>query len=306
MDIGTVQNVDIDGQMREAFLDYAMSVIVARALPDARDGLKPVHRRILFAMSELGMRSNTAYKKSARIVGEVLGKYHPHGDMAVYDAMSRMVQDFSMRYPLIDGQGNFGSVDGDAPAAMRYTEARLGPMAEELLADIDKNTVDFSDNFDGSLREPTVLAARLPNLLLNGSVGIAVGMATNIPPHNLRELCNAINYLIEHYDQVDDVSVDDLMAFLPGPDFPTGGIIVGADTIKQMYSTGRGRLIVRGQAHVEEAKNGRYNILITEIPYQINKTTLIERIADLAREGRLDSISDLRDESDRRGMSIVL
>ena len=306
MDIGTVQNVDIDGQMREAFLDYAMSVIVARALPDARDGLKPVHRRILFAMSELGMRSTTAYKKSARIVGEVLGKYHPHGDMAVYDAMARMVQDFSMRYPLIDGQGNFGSVDGDAPAAMRYTEARLGPMAEELLADIDKNTVDFSDNFDGSLREPTVLAARLPNLLLNGSVGIAVGMATNIPPHNLRELCNAINYLIDHYDQVDDVSVDDLMAFLPGPDFPTGGIIVGADTIKQMYSTGRGRLSVRGQAHIEEAKNGRYNIIITEIPYQINKTTLIERIADLAREGRLDSISDLRDESDRRGMSIVL
>ncbi|MHB0989479.1 MAG: DNA gyrase subunit A [Bellilinea sp.] len=306
MDIGTVQNVDIDGQMREAFLDYAMSVIVARALPDARDGLKPVHRRILFAMSELGMRSTTAYKKSARIVGEVLGKYHPHGDMAVYDAMARMVQDFSMRYPLIDGQGNFGSVDGDAPAAMRYTEARLGPMAEELLADIDKNTVDFSDNFDGSLREPTVLAARLPNLLLNGSVGIAVGMATNIPPHNLRELCNAINYLIDHYDQVDDVSVDDLMAFLPGPDFPTGGIIVGADTIKQMYSTGRGRLIVRGQAHIEEAKSGRYNIIITEIPYQINKTTLIERIADLAREGRLDAISDLRDESDRRGMSIVL
>jgi DNA gyrase subunit A len=306
MDIGTVQNVDIDGQMREAFLDYAMSVIVARALPDARDGLKPVHRRILFAMSELGMRSNTSYKKSARIVGEVLGKYHPHGDMAVYDAMARMVQDFSMRYPLIDGQGNFGSVDGDAPAAMRYTEARLGATAEELLADIDKNTVDFSDNFDGSLKEPTVLPSRLPNLLLNGSVGIAVGMATNVPPHNLRELCNAINYLIDHYDQADDVSVDDLMAFLPGPDFPTGGIILGTDTIKQMYSTGRGRLIVRGQAHIEEAKNGRFNIIITEIPYQINKTTLIERIADLAREGRLDSISDLRDESDRRGMSIVL
>ncbi len=306
MDIGTVQNVDIDGQMREAFLDYAMSVIVARALPDARDGLKPVHRRILFAMSELGMRSNTSYKKSARIVGEVLGKYHPHGDMAVYDAMARMVQDFSMRYPLIDGQGNFGSIDGDAPAAMRYTEARLGATAEELLADIDKNTVDFSDNFDGSLKEPTVLPSRLPNLLLNGSVGIAVGMATNVPPHNLRELCNAINYLIDHYDQADDVSVDDLMAFLPGPDFPTGGIILGTDTIKQMYSTGRGRLIVRGQAHIEEAKNGRFNIIITEIPYQINKTTLIERIADLAREGRLDSISDLRDESDRRGMSIVL
>ena len=306
MDIGTIQTVDIDGQMRAAFLDYAMSVIVARALPDARDGLKPVHRRILFAMSELGMRSNTAYKKSARIVGEVLGKYHPHGDMSVYDAMARMVQDFSMRYPLVDGQGNFGSVDGDPPAAMRYTEARLGPMAEELLADIDKNTVDFADNFDGSLKEPLVLPARLPNLLLNGSVGIAVGMATNIPPHNLRELCNAINYLIDHYDQMDEVSVDDLMAFLPGPDFPTGGIIVGAETIKQMYSTGRGRLIVRGQAHVEEAKSGRFNIIITEIPYQINKTTLIERIADLAREGRLDSISDLRDESDRRGMSIVL
>ncbi|HWR67042.1 MAG TPA: DNA gyrase subunit A [Bellilinea sp.] len=306
MEIGTIQSVDIDGQMREAFLDYAMSVIVARALPDARDGLKPVHRRILFAMSELGMRSNTPYKKSARIVGEVLGKYHPHGDMSVYDAMARMVQDFSMRYPLIDGQGNFGSVDGDPPAAMRYTEARLGTMAEELLSDIDKNTVDFTDNFDGSLKEPLVLPARLPNLLLNGSVGIAVGMATNIPPHNLRELCNAINYLIDHYDQMDEVSVDDLMAFLPGPDFPTGGIIVGAETIKQMYSTGRGRLIVRGQAHAEEAKNGRFNIIITEIPYQINKTTLIERIADLAREGRLDSISDLRDESDRTGMSIVL
>ncbi len=306
MEIGTVQNVDIDGQMREAFLDYAMSVIVARALPDARDGLKPVHRRILFAMSELGMRSNTAYKKSARIVGEVLGKYHPHGDMAVYDAMARMVQDFSMRYPLIDGQGNFGSIDGDAPAAMRYTEARLGQMAEELLADIDKNTVDFTDNFDGSLKEPTVLPARLPNLLLNGSVGIAVGMATNIPPHNLRELCNAINYLIDHYDTMDDVSVDELLTFLPGPDFPTGGIIVGSETIKQMYSTGRGRLIVRGQAHIEETKTGRFNIIITEIPYQINKTTLIERIADLVREGRLDQISDLRDESDRRGMSIVL
>lgn len=306
MDIGTVQNVDIDGQMREAFLDYAMSVIVARALPDARDGLKPVHRRILFAMSELGMRSNTPYKKSARIVGEVLGKYHPHGDMAVYEAMARMVQDFSMRYPLIDGQGNFGSIDGDAPAAMRYTEARLGQMAEELLADIDKNTVDFTDNFDGSLQEPVVLPARLPNLLLNGSVGIAVGMATNIPPHNLRELCNAINYLIDHYDTMDDVSVDELLTFLPGPDFPTGGIIVGSETIKQMYSTGRGRLIVRGQAHIEETKNGRFNIIITEIPYQINKTTLIERIAELAREGRLDQISDLRDESDRRGMSIVL
>lgn len=306
MDIGTIQPVDIDEQMRSAYLDYAMSVIVARALPDARDGLKPVHRRILFAMQELGIRANSAYKKSARIVGEVLGKYHPHGDMAVYDAMARMAQDFSMRYPLIDGQGNFGSIDGDAPAAMRYTEARLNAMAEEMLADIDKDTVDFVDNFDGSLREPVVLPARLPNLLLNGSAGIAVGMATNIPPHNLRELTDALIYLIDHYDQMDEVSIEDLMRFLPGPDFPTGGVIVGQEAIRQMYTTGRGRLTVRGQAHIEEVRGGRYQITITEIPFQVNKTSLIERIAELAREGRLDAISDLRDESDRRGMSIVI
>lgn len=306
MDIGTIQPVDIDEQMRSAYLDYAMSVIVARALPDARDGLKPVHRRILFAMQELGIRANSAYKKSARIVGEVLGKYHPHGDMAVYDAMARMAQDFSMRYPLIDGQGNFGSIDGDAPAAMRYTEARLNAMAEEMLADIDKDTVDFVDNFDGSLREPVVLPARLPNLLLNGSAGIAVGMATNIPPHNLRELTDALVYLIDHYDQMDEVSIEDLMRFLPGPDFPTGGVIVGQEAIRQMYTTGRGRLTVRGQAHIEEMRGGRYQIVITEIPFQVNKTSLIERIAELAREGRLDAISDLRDESDRRGMSIVI
>lgn len=306
MDIGTIQPVDIDEQMRSAYLDYAMSVIVARALPDARDGLKPVHRRILFAMQELGIRANSAYKKSARIVGEVLGKYHPHGDMAVYDAMARMAQDFSMRYPLIDGQGNFGSIDGDAPAAMRYTEARLNAMAEEMLADIDKDTVDFVDNFDGSLREPVVLPARLPNLLLNGSAGIAVGMATNIPPHNLRELTDALIYLIDHYDQMDEVSIEDLMRFLPGPDFPTGGVIVGQEAIRQMYTTGRGRLTVRGQAHIEEVRGGRYQITITEIPFQVNKTSLIERIAELAREGRLDVISDLRDESDRRGMSIVI
>ncbi|MEW6179482.1 MAG: DNA gyrase subunit A [Chloroflexota bacterium] len=306
MDIGTVQPVDIDEQMRSAYLDYAMSVIVARALPDARDGLKPVHRRILYAMQELGLRANSAYKKSARIVGEVLGKYHPHGDMAVYDAMARMAQDFSMRYPLVDGQGNFGSIDGDAPAAMRYTEARLNAMAEEMLADIDKDTVDFTDNFDGSLREPVVLPARLPNLLLNGSAGIAVGMATNIPPHNLRELADALIYLIDHYDQLDEVSIEDLMRYLPGPDFPTGGVIVGQETIRQMYTTGRGRLTVRGQAHIEEMRGGRYQIVITEIPFQVNKTSLIERIADLAREGRLDAISDLRDESDRRGMSIVI
>ena len=292
--------------MRRSYLDYAMSVIVGRALPDIRDGLKPVHRRILYAMSDMGIHSNTAYKKSARIVGEVLGKYHPHGDTAVYDSMARMAQDFSLRYLLIDGQGNFGSIDGDSPAAMRYTEARLHAHAEEMLADLDKDTVNFVDNFDGSLQEPDVLPARLPNLLLNGSSGIAVGMATSIPPHNLREITGAIDYLIDNYDRVEDVSVEELMKFVQGPDFPTGGIIVGKDNILQAYSTGRGRLIVRGMAHIEEMKGNRYQIVITEIPYQINKTTLIERIADLAREGKLDAVSDLRDESDRRGMSIVI
>lgn len=306
MDSGSIQHVDIDEQMRTAYLDYAMSVIVARAIPDARDGLKPVHRRILYAMSDMGIHSNTAYKKSARIVGEVLGKYHPHGDSAVYDAMARMAQDFSMRYCLVDGQGNFGSIDGDAPAAMRYTEARLASMAEEILVDIDKNTIEFVDNFDGSLKEPAVLPSRVPNLLLNGSSGIAVGMATSIPPHNLGELTGAIDYMIDHYDNIDDVSIDDLMKFIQGPDFPTGGVIVGRDSISQAYSTGRGRLVVRGMAHIEELKGNRYQIIITEIPYQINKTNLIERIADLARTGKLDAISDLRDESDRRGMSIVI
>lgn len=306
MDFGSVQNVDLDEQMRTAYLDYAMSVIVARALPDARDGLKPVHRRILYAMSDMGIRSNTPYKKSARIVGEVLGKYHPHGDLAVYDAMARMAQDFSMRYPLIDGQGNFGSIDGDSPAAMRYTEARLNPLAEEMLADLDKNTIDFTDNFDGSLKEPSVLPARIPNLLLNGSSGIAVGMATSIPPHNLKELTGAIDYMIDQYENIDDISIEDLMKFIQGPDFPTGGVIVGRDSIMQAYSTGRGRLVVRGMAHIEELKGNRFQIVITEIPYQINKTNLIERIADLARAGKLDAISDLRDESDRRGMSIVI
>jgi len=306
MDQSTIQSVDIDEQMRTAYLDYAMSVIVSRALPDARDGLKPVHRRILFAMDELSMRSNGPYKKSARIVGEVLGKYHPHGDSSVYDAMARMVQDFSMRYPLIDGQGNFGSVDGDAPAAMRYTEARMGKMAEEMMADIDKNTVDFIDNFDGSLKEPTVLPSRLPNLLLNGSSGIAVGMATNIPPHNLNEVIRAIVYVIDNYDNIEEITIDQLMEFIPGPDFPTGGIIVGNDTIKQAYSTGRGKLTIRGVAHIEEMKGGRNSIIITEIPYQVNKSSLIERIAELAREEKIDAITDLRDESDRRGMSIVI
>ncbi|HEX6303165.1 MAG TPA: DNA gyrase subunit A [Anaerolineales bacterium] len=306
MDIGTVQNVDIDDQMRSAYLDYAMSVIVSRALPDARDGLKPVHRRILYAMHDMGIRSNSPYRKSARIVGEVLGKYHPHGDAAVYDAMARMAQDFSMRYPLIDGQGNFGSIDGDAPAAMRYTEARMDAMAEEMLTDIDQNTVDFVDNFDGSLQEPGVLPARLPNLLLNGSAGIAVGMATNIPPHNLRELVAAVTTVIDNYDRIDEITVEDLIKILPGPDFPTGGVIVGDEGIRSTYSTGRGRIVLRGLAHIEEMSGGRYRIVITEIPFQLNKTTLIERIADLARSGKLDDISDLRDESDRQGMSIII
>lgn len=306
MEIGDTQNVDINQEMRSAYLDYAMSVIVARALPDARDGLKPVHRRILYAMHDMGIRATGAHKKSARIVGEVLGKYHPHGDSAVYESMARMAQDFSLRYPLVDGQGNFGSIDGDSPAAMRYTEARMDKLAEEMLVDIDKNTVDFTANFDDSLKEPSVLPSRLPNLLLNGSSGIAVGMATNIPPHNLKELSNALLYMIDHYDNVDEIGVEELMEFVPGPDFPTGGIIVGREGIVQAYSTGKGRIIMRGAAHIEEIRNGRFRIVITEIPYQINKTSLLERIASLAREGKIDSISDLRDESDRRGMSIVV
>ncbi|MFZ5922394.1 MAG: DNA gyrase subunit A [Chloroflexota bacterium] len=306
MEIGTIQQVDIDRQMRDAFLDYAMSTIVARALPDARDGLKPVHRRILFAMHELGIRANSPYKKSARIVGEVLGKYHPHGDVAVYDSMARMAQDFSMRYLLVDGQGNFGSIDGDAPAAMRYTEARISRLAEELLADIEKDTVDFAPNFDDSLEEPTVLPSRIPNLLLNGTSGIAVGMATNIPPHNLRELANAVIYLIDNFDQADDIPSEALLEHIPGPDFPTGGLIVGREGILQAYSFGKGRIVMRGVAHIEEMKGGRFQIVITEIPYQVNKASLIERIAELVREERIDAISDLRDESDQRGMSIVI
>ncbi|GAI87201.1 unnamed protein product, partial [marine sediment metagenome] len=273
MEIGIVRNVDIDEQMRSAYLDYAMSVIVARALPDARDGLKPVHRRILYAMHDMGMRSNTPHRKSARIVGEVLGKYHPHGDLAVYYAMARMAQDFSMRYLLVDGQGNFGSIDGDAPAAMRYTEARLARMAEDMLVDIDKETVDFKDSFDGSLQEPDVLPSKIPNLLLNGSSGIAVGMSTNVPPHNLNELVAALTYMIERYDQIDDVTIVDLIKLLPGPDFPTGGVIIGDEGIRQAYSTGRGRIVLRGLAMIEEMRAGRYRIVITEIPYQLNKNT---------------------------------
>ncbi|MFQ5613231.1 MAG: DNA gyrase subunit A [Anaerolineae bacterium] len=306
MDIGKVKAVDIDQEMRAAYLDYAMSVIVSRALPDARDGLKPVHRRILYAMHDMGLRSDRPYRKSARIVGEVLGKYHPHSDAAVYDAMARMAQDFSMREELVDGQGNFGSIDGDSPAAMRYTEARLTPIAQELLADINKDTVDWTDNFDASLQEPTVLPARLPNLLLNGTSGIAVGMATNIPPHNLSELCDAISYLIDRYDEIDEVTVDELMNFIKGPDFPTGATIIGQEGLSNAYATGRGRVTMRAVAEIEEVRGNRHRIIVTEIPFQINKASLVERIADLARKGRLKDIADLRDESDRRGLRVVI
>jgi len=292
--------------MREAYLDYAMSVIVSRALPDARDGLKPVHRRILYAMYDMGLRSNRPYKKSARIVGEVLGKYHPHGDTAVYDAMVRMAQDFSMRYPLVDGQGNFGSIDGDGPAAMRYTEARLASIAESMLQDIEKDTVDWLPNFDDSLLEPAVLPALLPNLLVNGSSGIAVGMATNIPPHNLSEIADAVAYVIDRWDHLDEVSIEELMRIVHGPDFPTGGLILGYDGIRQAYATGKGRIVMRAVTAIEEVSGGRYRIVVHEIPYQVNKSALIERIADLVRNGRLGGISDLRDESDRSGLRIVI
>lgn len=306
MDIGLVRQIDIESEMRVAYLDYAMSVIVARALPDARDGLKPVHRRVLYAMHDMGLRPTAPYKKSARIVGEVLGKYHPHGDAAVYETMARMAQDFSMRYPLVDGQGNFGSIDGDSPAAMRYTEARLARIAEEMLVDIDKDTVDWIDNFDASLQEPQVLPARLPNLLLNGTSGIAVGMATNIPPHNLGEVCDAIAYLIDRYDEYDDVAVADLMQFVKGPDFPTGGLILGREGIEAAYGTGKGRVVMRAVAQIEEMKGGRHRIVVSEIPYQVNKATLVEKIAELVREDKIKDVADLRDESDRRGLSIVI
>jgi len=295
-----VTPVPIEEEMKRSYIDYAMSVIVGRALPDVRDGLKPVHRRILYAMYELGLLHNRPYKKSARIVGEVLGKYHPHGDAAVYDALVRMVQDFSMRYPLIDGQGNFGSIDGDAAAAMRYTEARLAEIAEEMLADIEKETVDFVPNFDDSLKEPGVLPAKLPNLLINGSSGIAVGMATNIPPHNLSEVCDAIALMIDN----PDASLAELMQVIRGPDFPTGACILGRKGIVQAYTTGRGTIKLRGKAHIEEGKKGR--IVITEIPYMVNKARLIESIAELVRNKKIDGISDIRDESDREGMRIVV
>jgi DNA gyrase subunit A len=309
MELGIVRKIDIDHEMQQSYLDYAMSVIVARALPDARDGLKPVQRRILYAMYDMGIRADTAYKKSARIVGEVLGKYHPHGDSAVYEAMARMAQDFSLRTLLVDGQGNFGSVDGDPPAAMRYTEARLTSAALDILFDLNKNTVDFVPNFDDTLEEPGVLPAALPNLLVNGATGIAVGMATSIPPHNLGEIVDAIVYMLERWDKLDDIDVEQLMKFVKGPDFPTGGLIIeekGDEGIESAYGTGRGRITVQAKAHVEEMERGKSRIIVTELPYMVNKSSLIERIAELARDGHLEGLSDLRDESDRQGMRIVL
>lgn len=294
--------VTLEEEMKSSYIDYAMSVIVARALPDVRDGLKPVHRRVLFGMHELGLAYNRPYKKSARIVGEVLGKYHPHGDSAVYDTMVRMVQDFSLRYPLVDGQGNFGSVDGDSPAAMRYTEARLARISEEMLRDLDKNTVDFGPNFDDSLQEPLVLPSYLPNLLVNGASGIAVGMATNIPPHNLSEVIDGLIQLIDN----PKLTSADLMKYVKAPDFPTGGIIYGYEGVKDAYTTGRGRILLRAKANVETLKNDRENIVITEIPYQVNKSNLIEKIADLVRQGKINDISNIRDESDRDGLRIVI
>ncbi|WP_294726380.1 DNA gyrase subunit A [uncultured Fusobacterium sp.] len=292
----------IEEEMKQSYLDYSMSVIVSRALPDVRDGMKPVHRRILFAMNELGMTYDKAYKKSARIVGEVLGKYHPHGDSSVYGAIVRMAQDFNYRYPLVDGHGNFGSIDGDSAAAMRYTEARMAKISGELMEDIDKNTIDFMKNFDDSLDEPTVLPAKLPNLLLNGATGIAVGMATNIPPHNLGELVDGILAQIEN----PDIACLELMDYIKGPDFPTGGIIDGHKGIRDAYLTGRGKIRVRGKVEVEELKSGKANIIIKEIPYQLNKAVLIEKIADLVKEKKINGISDLRDESDRDGIRVVI
>jgi len=318
MELGMIRQINIETEMQASYLDYAMSVIVARALPDVRDGLKPVHRRILYAMYDLGLLPDRPYKKSARIVGEVLGKYHPHGDVAVYEAMVRMAQDFSLRYPLVDGQGNFGSIDGDNAAAMRYTEARLAKIAMEMLADIEKDTVNWTDNFDGTLKEPAVLPAALPNLLVNGGSGIAVGMATNIPPHNLNEVCDALCYLIDRFDRHDDVTVEDLMQFIPGPDFPTGGVIyryaqegsgdeaTQVDAIAHAYAGGKGSIVVQAKAHIEEMTRNRARIVVTELPYMANKTNLLERIAELVRDGRLEGITDLRDESDRTGMRICI
>ncbi len=301
---GATREVNIEDELKSSYLDYAMSVIVSRALPDVRDGLKPVHRRILYSMQDMSLFHNSAHKKSARIVGDVLGKYHPHGDTSVYDAMVRLAQDFAMRYPLVDGQGNFGSVDNDPPAAMRYTEARLSSIAEQMLVDLDKDTVDFVPNFDDSLKEPSVLPALLPNLLLNGSSGIAVGMATNIPPHNLNEVCDAITFLVDN----PEISVDEIMQFIKGPDFPTAGIILGKEGIRSAYATGHGRVVVRAKVHVSDIPGGmgRRQIIVTEIPYQTNKASLVERIANLMKDKKIVGISEIRDESDRQGMRIAI
>lgn len=301
--------ININEEMQAAYLDYAMSVIVSRALPDARDGMKPVQRRILYAMYDMGIRSDTPHKKSARIVGEVLGKYHPHGDAAVYEAMARMAQDFSVRYMLVDGQGNFGSIDGDPPAAMRYTEARLSDTAMEMLRQLDMDTVAFTSNFDGTLEEPVVLPSAIPNMLVNGATGIAVGMATNIPPHNLGEVVDALILMLEHFDDLDNLTVEELTRYIKGPDFPTGGLILqdeNSESLAQIYGSGNGLIQVRARARLEEMSRGRMRIIVTEIPYMVNKSALIERIAEIAREGGLEGIADLRDESDRQGMRIVI
>jgi DNA gyrase subunit A len=302
MDLGIVRPVSIVEQMTGAYLDYSMSVIVSRALPDVRDGLKPVHRRVLYAMEQMGLQGNRSFRKCAGIVGEVLKEYHPHGDVAVYDTLVRLAQPWNLRYPLALGQGNFGSVDDDPPAAMRYTEAKMSIIASELLADIERDTVDFVPNYDGHGTEPVVLPARLPNLLLNGAAGIAVGMATNIPPHNLREVCDGITYLIDN----PDATIEDLSHIIRGPDFPTGGIIQGREGIRSAYSTGRGRIIVRAKAHTEETERGKISIIVTELPYQVNKADLVKKIAELARDKRIDGITDVRDESDRQGIRVVV
>ncbi len=298
---GKILPVDVSKEMKKCYIDYAMSVIAGRALPDVRDGLKPVHRRIIYSMQGLGLAPEKGYRKCARIVGDVLGKYHPHGDTAVYEALVRMAQDFSIRYTLVDGHGNFGSVDGDGAAAMRYTEAKMSKISMELIKDINKNTVDFIPNFDGEEEEPSVLPSRFPNLLVNGSAGIAVGMATNIPPHNLTEVIDGIIMLIEN----EDVSILDLMTKIKGPDFPTSGLIVGTRGIREAYETGRGKVIIRAKAEIEEEK-GKNRIIVTEIPYQVNKSKLIENMANLVKDKKINGISDIRDESDRQGMRIVI
>ena len=297
----TIIPINIEDEMRGAYIDYSMSVIISRALPDVRDGLKPVHRRVLYGMLDLGVNWNKPYKKSARIVGEVLGKYHPHGDSSVYDTMVRMAQEWSLRYPLVDGQGNFGSIDGDSPAAMRYTEARLRRIADEMLSDINKDTVDFQLNFDDSLKEPTVLPGKLPCLLLNGSSGIAVGMATNMAPHNLTEVVDGTIAYIEN----NDITIEELMQHITAPDFPTGGTIYGYTGVKSAFETGRGRVVLRAKADIETTKTGREQIIVTEIPYMVNKASMIEKTAGLINEKRIEGISDIRDESDRNGMRIV-